>query len=169
MELLTKLGINWELLIAQIVNFLIVLGVLGFFVYKPILNLLDARREKIRKSMEDAKRIENQMEEFDALRQEELKRLDQESGAYFERIRKQGEAMQEEILANAKKEAEVILQSAMRRIDEERRLMMEEVLKTVNTVVIKMTEKLLEREFKPTDQERIAKHLATELPQSLAA
>ena len=55
MELLTKLGINWQLLLAQIVNFLIVLGVLGIFVYKPILNLLDARSERIRKSMDDVK------------------------------------------------------------------------------------------------------------------
>lgn len=167
MELLTKLGINWELLIAQIVNFLIVVGVLGFFLYKPILNLLDARTEKIRKSMEDAKRLENQAKELDALRQEELKRLDQESGAYFERVRKQAEVLQEEILTNAKKEAETILQNAMRRIDEERRLMMEDVLRTVNTVVVRMTEKILEREFSSADQERIAKTLVAELPQTL--
>jgi len=167
MELLTKLGINWELLIAQIVNFLIVVGVLGFFLYKPILNLLDARTEKIRKSMEDAKRLENQAKELDALRQEELKRLDQESGAYFERVRKQAEVLQEEILTNAKKEAETILQNAMRRIDEERRLMMEDVLRTVNTVVVRMTEKILEREFSSADQERIAKTLVAELPKTL--
>ena len=167
MELLTKLGINWELLIAQIVNFLIVVGVLGFFLYRPILNLLDARTEKIRKSMEDAKRLENQAKELDALRQEELKRLDQESGAYFERVRKQAEVRQEEILTNAKKEAETILQNAMRRIDEERRLMMEDVLRTVNTVVVRMTEKILEREFSSADQERIAKTLVAELPKTL--
>jgi len=131
------------------------------------LNLLDARTEKIRKSMEDAKRLENQAKELDALRQEELKRLDQESGAYFERVRKQAEVLQEEILTNAKKEAETILQNAMRRIDEERRLMMEDVLRTVNTVVVRMTEKILEREFSSADQERIAKTLVAELPKTL--
>lgn len=167
MELLTQLGINWELLLAQIVNFLIVVGVLGFFVYKPILRLLDARAERIRKSVEDAKRIDRQVEELDALRQEEMRKLDKESGAYFERVRKQAEALQEEMLLSAKKEAETILQNALRRIDEERRLMMEEVLRTVNTVVIRMTEKLLEREFTPADQDRIAKSLVQELPKTL--
>ncbi|MFA5800107.1 MAG: hypothetical protein WC840_04070, partial [Candidatus Peribacteraceae bacterium] len=78
MELLTKLGINWQLLLAQIVNFLIVLGVLGAFVYKPILNLLDARTERIRKAMEDAKRIENQAKEMEEQRQRALRKLDQE-------------------------------------------------------------------------------------------
>lgn len=167
MELLTKLGINWQLLIAQIINFLIVVGVLGFFLYKPILNLLDTRTEKIRKAMEDAKRIENEMKDLEARRQEEMKRLDRESGEYFERIRKQAVVLQEEMLATAKKEAEATLQGALKRIDEERRLMMEEVLRTVNSVVIRMTEKLLTREFTPADQERIAKSLVAELPTML--
>ena len=164
MELLAKLGINWELLLAQIVNFLIVVGVLGYFVYKPILNLLDSRTERIRKSVEDARKIENQVKEMEALRTEEMKKLDAESGAYFERVRKQADALQEEILLNAKKEAEGILQNAMRRIDEERRLMMEDVLKTVNKVVLSMTEKILDREFSAADQERITKSLVADLP-----
>ncbi|PIR50188.1 F0F1 ATP synthase subunit B, partial [Candidatus Peregrinibacteria bacterium CG10_big_fil_rev_8_21_14_0_10_54_7] len=68
MELLTKLGINWQLLLAQIVNFAIVVGVLSFFLYKPLLNLIDTRRERIRKAMEDAQRIENQAKEMEELR-----------------------------------------------------------------------------------------------------
>ena len=164
MELLTKLGINWQLLLAQIVNFAIVVGVLSFFLYKPLLNLIDTRRERIRKAMEDAQRIENQAKEMEELRQQHLQKLDAESGAYFERVRKQADALQEEILLNAKKEAEGILQNAMRRIDEERRLMMEDVLKTVNKVVLSMTEKILDREFSAADQERITKSLVADLP-----
>jgi F-type H+-transporting ATPase subunit b len=167
MELLAKLGINWQLLIAQIVNFLIVLTVLGFFLYKPILRLLDARAERIRKAMESAKRIEKQAEELAALREEEMKRLDRESGEYFERVRKQAEVLQEEILKNARREAEALLQAGLRRIDEERRLMMEEALRTVNAVVIRMTEKVLEREFSPADQERVQKFLLAELPRAM--
>ena len=164
MELLTKLGINWGLLIAQIVNFLIVMGVLGFFLYRPILNLLDARTERIRKAMEEAKHIENQAQELAALREEEMKRLDRESGEHFDRIRKEAAALQEEMLSAGKKEAEALIQSALSRIDEERKIMMEDVMKTVNTIIVRMTEKLLEREFTPADQKRIQERLVAELP-----
>ena len=167
MELLLKLGINWQLLIAQIVNFAIVMGVLGFFLYRPILNVLDARAERIRKAMEDAKRVENQMQELHKLREEEMKRLDKESGEYFDRMRKEAQALHEEMMATAKKEAETTLQNALKRIDEERRVMMEDVMKTVNTVIVRMTEKLLEREFTPADQKRIQENLVAELPQSM--
>jgi len=167
MELLTKLGINWQLLLAQIVNFLIVLGVLGAFVYKPILNLLDARTERIRKAMEDAKRIENQAKEMEEQRQRALKKLDQESGVYFERMRSEAEAVKEEMLRAAKKEAEQMLANAAKRIETEHRAMTEEVMKTVHTVVIRMTEKILEREFGPADQQRITESFAQELPELL--
>ena len=72
---------------------MIVLGVLGFFIYKPILNLLDSRAERIRKAMEDAKKVENQMQDLDKMRLEEMKKLDAESGAYFERVRRQRAAV----------------------------------------------------------------------------
>ncbi|MDD5040903.1 MAG: ATP synthase F0 subunit B [Candidatus Peribacteraceae bacterium] len=164
MELLTKLGINWQLLIAQIVNFLIVMGVLGYFLYRPILNLLDARAERIRKAVEEAKRIEHQAQEMAKLREEEMKRLDRESGEHFDRIRKEAAVLQEELHATAKKEAEAMIQNALKRIDEERRIMMEDIMKTVNAVIVRMTEKLLEREFTPADQKRIQEQLIAELP-----
>lgn len=168
MELLTKLGINWQLLIAQIVNFAIVVGVLTYFVYKPLLNLLDARRERIRKSMEDAERIENQAKEMEEMRQQHLKKLDAEAGVLFEQARKQAEVIQKELIASAKKEAEHMIEGASKRIEEERRQMLEEVLQTVHRVVLKMTEKILEREFGPEDQKRIAESLQRELPRLMS-
>lgn len=167
MELLAKLGINWTLLIAQIVNFLIVLGVLTYFVYRPFLDLLDKRRAKIAKSMEDAKRIENQMQELEAMRMEELKKLDRESGEYLEKIRAKAAEMQEQMISSAKREAEGLLVNAQKRIEEERRKMFEEVMATVNRIVIRMTEKILEREFSAADQERILKSFQEELPRLL--
>jgi len=164
MELLTKLGINWQLLLAQIVNFAIVVGVLSFFLYKPLLNLIDTRRERIRKAMEDAQRIENQAKEMEELRQQHLQKLDAESGVLFEQARKQAEVIQKELIASAKKEAEHMLEMASKRTEEERRLMLEEVLKTVHRVVLTMTEKILEREFGEADQKRITESLVRELP-----
>ena len=43
-ELLHSLGIEWPILVAQIINFAILLAVLGKFVYKPVMKMLDKRR-----------------------------------------------------------------------------------------------------------------------------
>ncbi|HEY4514945.1 MAG TPA: ATP synthase F0 subunit B [Candidatus Paceibacterota bacterium] len=53
-ELFSQLGINAGALIAQSVNFLIVLVVLTIFVYKPLRKVVDARRGTIEKGLTDA-------------------------------------------------------------------------------------------------------------------
>ncbi|MCX6039859.1 MAG: hypothetical protein NTV69_01810 [Caldilinea sp.] len=48
------LGIEWSLLLAQIVNFLLMIVLLRMFLYQPVLNMLNARKERIAQSMKDA-------------------------------------------------------------------------------------------------------------------
>ena len=103
MELLSKLGIDLGLLIAQMVNFGILVGVLTFFIYRPLLNVIDARREKIRKAMEDANMIERQKKELVVRRTAELHRIDQECGAFMEKTKQQAEKAKQEILASARR------------------------------------------------------------------
>ena len=57
-ELLSKLGIDWRLLIAQLINFLILLFVLRRFAYKPIL-LRDIHVMVIKRANEKQKIIAN--------------------------------------------------------------------------------------------------------------
>ncbi len=164
MELLTKLGVDWKLLIAQIVNFTILLSVLTYFVYRPLLNLLDARRERIAKAMENAKRIEEQNRQMEELRIEQLKKIDQEVGAMLERGKRQSEAMRDEILAGAKREADQLLAKGRRQLEDERVKVFHDVQGTLAQMIVKMTEKILEREFSPKDQERLMGSLEKQIP-----
>ena len=50
-----KLGLNLGYLIVQILNFAIIFVVLRAWVYKPILRMLDKRREAVAKGLEDAR------------------------------------------------------------------------------------------------------------------
>jgi F-type H+-transporting ATPase subunit b len=50
------LGINLYFLLAQIVNFVVIMALLRMFLYKPMLNMLENRREKIRESLSAAEK-----------------------------------------------------------------------------------------------------------------
>ena len=164
MELLTKLGVDWKLLIAQIVNFTILVGVLSYFVYRPLLDLLDARRERIRTAMENAKRVEEQTRELEQFRLDQLKKIDQEIGAMLERGKQHAEKIQEGILADAKREADGILAKARRQLEDERARAFHELQDSLASMIVRMTEKILEREFSSADQERLLAHLEKEIP-----
>lgn len=164
MELLSKLGIDWKLLLAQVVNFGILLGVLTAFVYRPLLDLLDARRERIAKAMEDAGRIEGQKKEMEQIRIKELQKIDQEAGAFLERAKEQAEKMKADILQVASKEAEGLLAKGKQQLEGERARVMGEVQMILTKVILEMTEKILEREFSPDDEKRLMNTLAKDLP-----
>lgn len=57
-ELFSAFGVNWSLLIAQAVNFAIVLVALWYFLYKPVLKVLEDRRQVVAKGVEDAAKSE---------------------------------------------------------------------------------------------------------------
>lgn len=164
MELLSKLGIDWSLLLAQIANFAILIGILTFFVYKPLLRLLDERRERIRTSMEEVDRIERQAKEMEKRREEELVKIDREVGSVLERAREQAEEMKRDILASAQKEAQELLAKGRQQLSLERARVFAEVQDTLSTAIVRMTEKILEREFSDADQKRLLESLEKHIP-----
>lgn len=164
MELLTKLGINTGMFIAQLVNFTILIVVLSVFVYRPILRLLDDRRERVRKSMEDAKAIENQKRELDEFKMEQMRRMDAETGKFLENAKRQAEGMKKEILLNAEKEASAILQKAKEQMDGDRVRMVSELKASVASAAVKLSQKILEREFSKSDQDRLVSAVEKDIP-----
>jgi F-type H+-transporting ATPase subunit b len=54
-QIISTFGIDWRLIAIQVFNFLILLGVLRYFLYTPLLNMLDARKRLIVQGIEDAK------------------------------------------------------------------------------------------------------------------
>jgi len=97
------LGINFGFLVAQIVNFLILLIVLQKWVYPRVLNMLEQRRERIRSSMEEAEEARRRA----ALAEEEYqKRVDEarrEADSIIRRATEQAEQVRQDILAKGKR------------------------------------------------------------------
>lgn len=164
MELLNTLGINWQLLLVQLLNFVILIGVLSYFVYKPILKVIDARRERTAKAMEDARQIEQQRKEIEEFKVEQLRKMDLETGAFLEKAKTQAEQTKREILDSAQNEADQILVKAKEQLAEERKKLVSDVQGSVAEVVVRLSEKLLEREFSREDQARIQQSLEKTIP-----
>lgn len=164
MELLSKLGVDWKLLIAQMVNFGILLTVLTYFVYKPLLNLLDARRERVAKAMKEAKRIEGQSKELEVFRTEQLRKIDAECAVFLERTKRQAEEAKVEMMAAAKRETEHMLAKGREQLMIEQSQVMAETQAVLAKMIVRLTEKLLEREFSPSDQERLLTALEQQIP-----
>lgn len=163
MELIGKLGIEWKLLVAQIVNFFILAGVLYAFVYKPVLGMLEKRSQTIEKGIHDAKAAEERLAQIEKAREERMAETQKEVGKMFDTARANAEAMKKDIVAAANAQSEDMLRRARIQMTEEKEKMMAEVKSEVTAFIVKITGKLLEREFTPADQKRLTDAITQEM------
>ena len=56
-EIATTFGVDWSHLVAQIISFTIVCALLHRFAYKPILNMLEERRQQIAQGLLNTEKI----------------------------------------------------------------------------------------------------------------
>lgn len=108
-ELFSQLGINWKLFVAQTVNFLIVLIVLRFTVYKPFLELLSKRRAKIKKGLEDAELARKELLESEKIKAQKIAEGEKKSLEILLIAQKKAEILEADLLKKAReKEIEII-------------------------------------------------------------
>lgn len=155
MELIENLGINVPLLIAQIVNFFLLLFILKKFVYKPVLNVLDQRAQRVKKSMDDAKKIEEQVKENEKMRIEKLHSTEKECGVILEKAKEEAEKTKQELLAYANMEVEKLITRGKEKLKEEKMKIIDELKQQMASVIVSASTKILERSVGKEDEKKL--------------
>jgi F-type H+-transporting ATPase subunit b len=138
-----NIGVNWQLIVAFLINFLILFGVLMAVGYKPILKLLDERQAKIKESLEMAEKIKDQ-----------TSRSEEQIKAAVEAARKEGqviigqasqiaEKIKEEAKEGARKEAEAIISKARDEIKLERDKSIADLRSAFSSLTVLAAEKVI--------------------------
>ena len=126
-----KLGINTTWLLAQVINFGLLLLILSRLAYKPVLEMLNTRKQKIRESLDYAESVKKQaaeqQKEFDR-KLEEARREAQAAAAVATQA---GEKEREAILAQARADARKLVEQAKGQIEYERKQMLAELRQQV--------------------------------------
>lgn len=160
MDLISKLGIDWRLFLAQVINFIILLLVLNHFLYQPILSILRSREEKIKKSLDDSKKIEEELLKIAKEREESLKNARVEAKEIIQVATSTASAQKEEILTVAKQEAEAILAKAQKQNISIAQKIRTDILSDLSEIVISITEQVLaEKITKDADRKMIRQSL----------
>lgn len=115
-----SIGINWQLLVAFLVNFLILFGLLTAILYKPVLKMLDERSARIKESLEQAEKIKEQTSRSEEQIKEAVETARKEGQAIIAQASQVAEKIKEEAKDGARKEAEVIINKAKDEIKLER-------------------------------------------------
>ena len=115
-----KLGINPYLLVAQIINFGLLAFLLARFLYRPVLNALQARTARIQESIENAEQVKQQLSRAQQDYEAQLNKARQEAAQIIAQANERAQVQAREVVANAQSEAERIKAEAQQQAQQER-------------------------------------------------
>ena len=153
------LGISLKEFIFYLINFLILMGVLTRFLYKPFLNILAARKQSIKDALDNAeltnRRADEKMEQYS----KRISKVEEESREIIRTAKIKADAQARDIIEDARKEAGDIIAKAEKTIEKEKEKAMEEMKQEIAVLAVMAAEKIVEREIQRAGQEAIVEEV----------
>lgn len=166
-ELIKHFGIDWRLLLAQAVNFLILLWVLKRYVYRPILEMLRKRRLEIEKGLEFTERAKEKLRHVEKEQEEILKQTRVEAMQIVTVAEDAAKKRKQEILYETNIKAEGVIAEARRLIEEDKSKTNEEIYRNAGDLVKFGIERVLGKLPPEVRDEHLIKEALRELKSSV--
>jgi F-type H+-transporting ATPase subunit b len=152
---IADLGINLPVLIAQLVNFTILLVVLRLVAWGPLTKMLDERREKIRESLAAADEAKATVAESGRQAQDQLDAARREGQQLITQAQEIGNRLQADARTQAQSDAEAILVRARAEIALERDTAIADLRKEFADLTISAAEKVINSSLDRTAHKRL--------------
>lgn len=150
-----KLGIEPIQLFTQTINFILMVVILGKFLYKPILKILEERRKKIAQGLAEGEKIKLELEKTEKKKADILAKARVEAKSIVEEGKTAGKRLEAEIISKAHLEADSIIAKSKEDIRRERQDL-EQKLKSETVVIAEeMVRRLLSGVLTPEYQKKI--------------
>jgi F-type H+-transporting ATPase subunit b len=162
-QIANTFGVDWPHLIAQIISFGIVCAVLYVLAYKPVLQMLEARRTQIASGLANAEKIKAELARIEGERLGVLTKADAEGKQLIEEARVAAARVHAEETRKALAAAEQILVRAHEATERDRAQMLAELKHEVGRLVVQTTAAVTGKVLTPDDHRRLAEETARHL------
>ena len=144
-------GIHWSL-----INFAIFVGLLFFFLRKPVKEFWASREGQIRFEIEESERLSREAK----VQNDELKKtisgLDAEAKSLTLSLEREGELEKKQIVDEGQRRSERLKQDSVRIMDQESRKAREVLKEQVANLALETAEKLIQENIQAQDQQRLS-------------
>ena len=156
-------GVDWPHLIAQMISFCIVCFLLYRFAYKPVLQMLEDRRQLIAQGLANAEKIKAELARTEAQRQEVMAQANVRATEFIEEARAAADRLLKQETGKAIASAEGIVAKAQQSAAQDHARMLTELKQEVGRLVVQTTTAGIGKILTPEDQRRLAEETAKQL------
>src|ERR1700704_4593995 len=148
-------GFDWKIFLSQVISFILVALVLRRFAYKPILAVLEERRQRIAEGLLNAEKIKQQLAEAEQRYAEILAKANEQAQKMIDEARDSAAHVASRKEQEAIAAAEQILAKAREESQLEHERTMAELKRELGHLVVETTEKVTGKVLTPDDQRRL--------------
>jgi F-type H+-transporting ATPase subunit b len=156
-------GFDWKIFLSQVISFIIVALVLRRFAYKPILTVLEERRQRIAEGLLNAEKIKQQLAEAEQRHADILAKANAQAQKMIDDARESaaqvGERKQQEAIAAA----EQIIAKGREATSIERERTMAELKRELGRLVVDTTAKVTGKVLTSEDQRRLQEEASRQM------
>jgi F-type H+-transporting ATPase subunit b len=141
-QILSTFGIDWHLLVINMVNFGLLMLALWYFLYEPVMRMLEERRQKVAKGVRDAQAAGEKLAEVEHSRKAVLAGAGKEADEVLAAARAAGTKKERELLQKGESAAATLLRDAEAQAAEMKARSIEESKQEVAKLIVLGMEKL---------------------------
>jgi F-type H+-transporting ATPase subunit b len=156
-------GVDWPHLAAQMISFSIVCALLYLLAYRPILRMLETRRQQIAQGLANAEQIEAELARTRAARQDVLRQARQEAATLIDNARAAAARVRAEETQNAVVAAEQIRAKARDAAARDHARMLGEAKREIGRLVVRTTSAVTGKILTPEDERRLFEETTRQL------
>ncbi len=160
LEILSNLGFDWRVALANLANFLIIFWLLKHFALKPIEKMLNERQSKINKGIEDAKKASTELQMAKQTSEKVILEARQEANRIIASTRQETEKITAESKFLQEEQAKQIAVKAEKLILQKKEKMMQDVKSQIAELVITATKKFIKEDLTKEKQKEIIKRMS---------
>lgn len=158
MKIFTAFGLDIKILIAQLINFGILLFLLFKFGYKPMFKLLEDRRKKIEDGLENAAKAEVKLQEISDEEKKVMIEAKKEAARFMEEAKAASEESRKRTIEKTREEIGQLINKEKENMRQEKAEVLKSINREVADLVMATVEKVLaEKMTGPKDEELIKK------------
>ena len=150
-------------LLGQTVAFVIFIAICWKYVWPPIIAIMEEREKRIADGLEAAKKADDSLEEAQLAFDQEMNKAKAEAAEILEKANARASQIVKDATSKAETEAEKILTSASKTIENDVNKAKEELRHKMSELIIETSEKILGEEITPDKHQKLLAKAASEL------
>ncbi len=157
LEILGKIGFDWQVALANLVNFLIIFFILKKFAFPPIKKMIQERQDKISQGLVKAQEADIRLKEVDEIAKEKLKQANLESIVIIKKTEERAKALEQSLKLKAEEQQKKLIAQIKLEYEQSKEESKQKVLKEASALVKKFIVKAVQLQPDAIDEALISK------------